>query len=179
VQGEAISPNADGRPASLTLGPLLQVLNTGADLKGRPPFVPFAEFTTRTEAEAEAGRLRTAIRNGAFTAPAPSQQPEVPPETRESYAREWLRIAPSGLLASTIRFDTDHVENHIFPLLGSRPIAEMKRSDVKALIVALRAKKLRPTTIGGIVRTLSTILWEAVDARAPHEGRGAPTRPHR
>jgi hypothetical protein len=35
-----LTPNSDGKPAGLTLAQFLQVLNTGADLKHRPPFVP-------------------------------------------------------------------------------------------------------------------------------------------
>ena len=35
-----LTPNASGRPAGLTLEQFLFVLNTGADVKGRPPFVP-------------------------------------------------------------------------------------------------------------------------------------------
>jgi hypothetical protein len=38
-----LTPNAAGLPAGLTLDQFLLVLNTGADLKGRPPFVPSAE----------------------------------------------------------------------------------------------------------------------------------------
>ena len=38
-----LTPNADGLPANLTLNQFLQVLNTGADLKHRPPFVPSAD----------------------------------------------------------------------------------------------------------------------------------------
>jgi hypothetical protein len=35
-----LTPNADGEPAGLTLEEFLLVINTGADLKGRAPFVP-------------------------------------------------------------------------------------------------------------------------------------------
>jgi hypothetical protein len=35
-----LTPNASGRPANLTLEQFLFVLNTGTDVKGRPPFVP-------------------------------------------------------------------------------------------------------------------------------------------
>lgn len=35
-----LTPNSAGLPAGLTLDEFLLVLNTGADLKGRPPFVP-------------------------------------------------------------------------------------------------------------------------------------------
>jgi hypothetical protein len=38
-----LTPNAGGLPAGLTLDEFLLVLNTGADLKQRPPFVPSAE----------------------------------------------------------------------------------------------------------------------------------------
>ena len=38
-----LTPNSQGQPAGLTLEEFLQVLNTGVDLKHRPPFVPSAE----------------------------------------------------------------------------------------------------------------------------------------
>lgn len=38
-----LTPDAQGRPARLTLEEFLLVLNTGADLKGREPFVPSEE----------------------------------------------------------------------------------------------------------------------------------------
>lgn len=38
-----ITPDAQGLPARLTLEEFLLVLDTGADLKGRPPFVPSPE----------------------------------------------------------------------------------------------------------------------------------------
>jgi len=38
-----LTPNAAGQPAGLTMEEFLFVLNTGADLKDRPPFVPAEE----------------------------------------------------------------------------------------------------------------------------------------
>lgn len=38
-----LTPNASGRPAGLTREQFLFVLETGADVKGRPPFVPSVE----------------------------------------------------------------------------------------------------------------------------------------
>jgi hypothetical protein len=35
-----LTPNSDGQPADLTLEEFLEVINTGADLKDRAPFVP-------------------------------------------------------------------------------------------------------------------------------------------
>jgi integrase len=65
--------------------------------------------------------------------------------------------------ASTVRFYRDHLENHVLPLLGSQLLSTIGRRDVKRLLVELRGKGLRPTTITGIVRTLSTILSEAME----------------
>ena len=39
-----LTPNAAGQPAGLTLEQFLLVINTGADLKARAPFVPSAEL---------------------------------------------------------------------------------------------------------------------------------------
>ena len=38
-----LTPNASGRPAGLTLEQFVFVMNTGADVKGRAPFVPSQE----------------------------------------------------------------------------------------------------------------------------------------
>ena len=38
-----LTPHANGLPANLTLDQFLFVLDTGADVKGRPPFVPSVE----------------------------------------------------------------------------------------------------------------------------------------
>jgi hypothetical protein len=64
---------------------------------------------------------------------------------------------------STVRFYTDHLENHIFPLLGKRPIGEVLRKDCRDLVTTARAKGLKIESVRGIVRTLSTVLSQAVE----------------
>ena len=51
----------------------------------------------------------------------------------------------------------------MWPILGATPVARMARSDVKQLLLPLRGKGLRPRSVTGILRTLSTVLSEAVE----------------
>ena len=75
----------------------------------------------------------------------------------------WLRTAALNLKVSSIRFYTDHLENHIFPELGSHAVSEIARKDCRTLITTCRGKGLKIGTVRGIVRTLSTVLSQAVE----------------
>jgi integrase len=120
---------------------------------------------SKTEAQEEAERIRTEIRNGTFRRRDDLPEATEPaPESLEMYARRhWLPSAELNLKASTVRFYKDHLENHVFPLLGSRPITVVTRKDCRELIARVRASGLRVTTVRGIVRTLSTVLSQAVE----------------
>ena len=132
-------------------------------------------IASRTEAEKIASEIRAAINAGTFEravdrrraaagAMADAALPLVAADTVESYTRrDWLPTAGLNLKAMTVRFYTDHLENHVFPLLGSRPLAAVTRRDCRELITACRAKDLKIGTVRGIVRTLSTVLSQAVD----------------
>jgi integrase len=120
---------------------------------------------SKTEAQAEAERIRTEIRSGTFR-----RRDDAVPVTEatvdslEKYARrDWLPTAVVNLKASTVRFYVDHLENHILPLLGERPIASLTRRDSRQLIATARGKGLAITTVRGIVRTLSVVLSQAVE----------------
>jgi integrase len=82
-------------------------------------------------------------------------------ETFQQYAERWLEGA--SLKASTKRFYADHLKNHVYPLVGKLPVSAVTRAHVKELLERMHAKKLRPKTITGIHRTLSTVLSEAVE----------------
>lgn len=116
---------------------------------------------TRTEAETEAEKIRIAIRNGTFGTSTPTTDPAE--ETVETYARQWLRTAAQNLKTSTVRFYTDHLDNHVFPAIGHRPIRAVARPDCRNLITTARDKGLKVTTVAGIARTLSTVLTQAVE----------------
>jgi integrase len=97
-------------------------------------------------------------------APKPDVASEVTSLNLETYAtHDWHQSAAQNLKASTLRFYTDHLENHIYPLMGSRPITEISRRDCRQLIAATRDKGLRITTVRGIIRTLSAVLAQAVE----------------
>jgi integrase len=119
----------------------------------------------RASALEVARQIREAIAVGAFSLPvARAPEPEAPappPETLQAYATTWL--AGASLKSSTRRFYHDNLTNHVYPVLGTVPIGEVRRSHVKDLIVAARAKTLGTSTVGGIIRTLSTVLSEAVE----------------
>jgi len=122
---------------------------------------------SKSEAESEAARIRVAIDEGTFrrvvvqTAIAENVAPGV--DTLETYARDWLRTATLNLKASTVRYYTDNLENHIFPSLGTRPVTEVSRKDCRELIATTREKGLKIITVRGIARTLSAVLSQAVE----------------
>jgi integrase len=63
----------------------------------------------------------------------------------------------------TLRFYQGHLDQHILPALGNRPLSSLRRADCRDLIVSCRGKGLRVATVRGIARTLSTILTQAVE----------------
>jgi len=121
-------------------------------------------IASKTEAEIEAARIRVAIDAGTFRAASPPSRALAPTDDNlEMYAREWLRTSVAHLKASTIHFYTDHLENHVFPLLGHLPIAAIGRKQCRELVAVTRAKDLTINSVRGILRTLSVVLSQAVD----------------
>lgn len=121
---------------------------------------------SKSDAEIVAARIRVAIDDGKFRqAPATliAETVAAPIDTFETYAREWLRTAALNLKASTVRFYTDNLENHVFGTLGTRPIGSISRKDVRELIAATREKGLKINTVRGISRTVSAFLSQAVE----------------
>jgi integrase len=128
-------------------------------MRGRQHRGVLGTFEHRLAADAAFGDLKKELFEGRVV----TRKSEPESGTFRAYVQHWLKVATTGLKVSTKRFYEDHLTNHILPPLGERPIGSMGRGDVKVLIEELTAKKLRPHTIGGVVRTLSTVLSEAVD----------------
>jgi integrase len=124
---------------------------------------------SKTAAIEEAERIRITIRNGTFRMVVEAEQTEqretgAAAVTLEAYARQdWLPSAEQNLKASTVRFYRDHLENHVFPLLGQRALASVTRKDCRQLVATAREKGLKIQTVRGIVRTLSVVLSQAVE----------------
>jgi integrase len=105
-----------------------------------------------------AKRIRAALAAGDLRCIGPEAN-----ETVESYANEWLKSHTGNLKASTIKFYGDNLRRHVLPALGIRPLADLTRLDCRTFIADLRGKKLKLNTVKGIVRTLSTMLSQAVE----------------
>ena len=81
----------------------------------------------------------------------------------QPYAERWLEHARGSLKASTVGFYHDNFAQHVFPALGTRFVASIRRADCRELVAACRAKGLALTTVRGIARTLSVVLTAAVE----------------
>jgi integrase len=91
------------------------------------------------------------------------QLPIADDQTFAAYAKSWLQTASRNLKASTLRFYRGHLDQHILPALGNRPLSTIRRADCRDLVTNSRAKGLKVATVRGIARTLSTILSQAVE----------------
>jgi len=91
--------------------------------------------------------------------------------TLDEYLAGWLRDVRPTIAPTTWRSYSDHVTNHISPLLGGIPAARLRPADVRRLIAdrlaakSKRGKKprpLSPATVARIVTTLRIALEAAV-----------------
>ena len=89
--------------------------------------------------------------------------PAATDHTLKTYATSWLAMMQATLKASTVTFYQGHLTQHILPALGSQPVPKIRRADCRQLVFTCRSKGLQVATVRGIVRTLSTILSQAVD----------------
>ena len=80
-----------------------------------------------------------------------------------AYADAWMHTAAGNLKISTLTFYRAHLNAHILPALGDRLVSSIVRSDCRELVAACRAKGLSRGSVRGIVRTLSTILSQALE----------------
>lgn len=112
-------------------------------------------FARKKAAETVAADIEVGLARATLRLPASST------DDVQTYGERW--IADAQLKVSTRRFYRDNLKNHIVPALGSQLVSSITREDVKRFLVKLRAKKLQPKTITGVIRTLSTILSEAVE----------------
>jgi integrase len=90
-------------------------------------------------------------------------EPATDTQTLTSYADSWLTTASGNLKASTITFYRAHLDAHILPALGTRVVSSIVRRDCRELVTTCRGKGLSRGTVRGIIRTLSTILSQAVE----------------
>ena len=111
----------------------------------------------RTAAETLAKMLRERLARADLHLPSSDDQ------TFRTYTDAWLKISAANLKASTVWFYQRHLELHILPMLGHRPVMTLRRADCRDLVTTCRGKGLKVSTVRGIARTLSTILSQAVE----------------
>ena len=112
----------------------------------------------RETAERVARSLREKLVRGEL-----SLEPVAEGQVLEAYAKNWLKTVKDSLKASTFLFYEANLTRHIFPMLGPRQVASLRRADCRDLVARGRAKGLKVSTVRGIARTLSTILTQAVE----------------
>jgi integrase len=83
--------------------------------------------------------------------------------TLQAFVETWRAGTAAALKPSTQGFYRDNLDNHILPLLGHHRVEALRRKDVVRLIRLCREKGLKVRSVRGIVRTLSTVLSDAVE----------------
>lgn len=100
----------------------------------------------------EADRLR-----GAYIDPRRGTQ------TVREYAEDKWLPRQLHLKPGTVTTYRSHLRNHVYPLLGSRRVGEVKRPDVKNFVAAVAAKALAPSTVKTIYSVLQALFMAAAD----------------
>lgn len=94
------------------------------------------------------------------------------------YAQRWREVQVHR--PSTAEKVESHLRLHVLPVLGGRPMAAIRPSDVQALVKGLDVA-LAPATVEVVYRYVSTIFRAAVDdrviPRSPCSGVRLPSRP--
>jgi len=90
-------------------------------------------------------------------------EPAADDETLRTFSDGWMKTAAGNLKASTITFYRMHLDSHILPALGDRQVSSLKRKDCRELVATCRAKGLARGSVRGMIRTLSTLLSQAVE----------------
>src|SRR5262249_22142457 len=84
-------------------------------------------------------------------------------ESFRAFATRWLADGEAARKVSTHRFYTFNLDLHVYPTLGTQPVATITRADCRRVLTAGREKGLKIASLRGMQRTLSAVLSQAVD----------------
>lgn len=151
-------------------------VDTGYELRWRDPDGRQRKkmFPRKVDAENYKTNIDHSMRVGAYVDPSLGKQ------TFKDYAEAWrvVRTHRSG----TAKQIEGHLRLHVYPILGQRPIAAVRPSEIDALVYAL-SEKLAPATVEVIYTWTSTIFKAAVRDRvigsSPCEGIRPPEKDHK
>lgn len=114
-------------------------------------------FDRKLEAERFLSTVEADLIRGAYVDPAAGKV------TLLGYTETWLDA--QVWRTSTRQTAESHIRNHIGPALGSRPLAQITRTDVQGFVRNLERAGLAPNTVEAIYRRLVSILEAAVHDR--------------
>lgn len=79
----------------------------------------------------------------------------------KTYAEHWLSV--QVIRGNTTDLYRSRLDNHVLPVLGDRPLAAIKRSNVQGFVKDLEQKGLAASTIEGVYGMVATIFRSAVE----------------
>lgn len=86
--------------------------------------------------------------------------------TIRAYAESWIEVC--GLRSTTVRGYRSALKNHILPLLGDVPLADLTMTGVKTWVSDLRAKGLAPASVRISHAVLRSLYSSALSDRLVH-----------
>lgn len=111
-------------------------------------------FDRRADAERWLDSVRGDLVRGSYVDPRAGR------ERFEDYARRWLEAQPHR--PGTARLYERTLRLHVFPRIGSRSVASLRRTDVQALVTGAAAD-LSPKTVENLFKLVRAVLSAAVD----------------
>jgi integrase len=113
-------------------------------------------FGTKREASAWLAEVESAKNKGSYVDPRAGRIP-----FRE-YAEQYL--AAQVLRPSSVLLYEGHLRNHVYPVIGDRPLSAVRRSDIQALVKRL-SDGLAPSTTKTVYGIVATVFRSAVRDR--------------
>jgi integrase len=113
-------------------------------------------FSRKADAELWLAQVRADQLRGTYV------DPRAGKITLQEFAEQWLTA--QGHRASTRRLYERTMRLHVLPVLGQRPLASIRRTDIQALVTA-SAEQLAPKTVENHLRLIRAVFNAAVEDR--------------
>lgn len=111
-------------------------------------------FTRKDDAERWLDEIRSDLRRGTYVDPAAGRV------LFADFARTWLEAQPHR--AGTALLYERTLRLHVYPRIGDRPLAAVRRSDIRALVTS-SAQRLAPKTVENHFRLIKAVFNAAVE----------------
>jgi integrase len=115
------------------------------------------DFVRKVDAERFPVDVRAELQRGTYVDPTAGRV------TFRDFAEDWRANRPMRS-SSEVQLES-YLRNHVYPVLGDRPLATIRRSHVQALVKGLSTKGLAPATVQLIYRHVAGAFRAAVKDR--------------